>query len=46
MQRIRDKQEKYRAGRKTSDESSEPDSAGMTGGDLSQPRWVEHNHFT
>lgn len=37
MQRIRDKQEKYRAGRKTSDESSEPDSAGMTGGGGPEP---------
>lgn len=36
MQRIRDKQEKYKAGRKTTDESSETDTAGMIeGGDLS-----------
>lgn len=32
MQRIRDKQKKYRAGRKPSEESSEPDTAGRTRG--------------
>lgn len=35
MQRIRCKQKKYRAGRKSSDESSGPDGAGMSGGGLS-----------
>lgn len=39
MQRIRDKQKKYRAGLKTSDESSESETAGTTNWDHWDEQW-------